>query len=159
MGFFDNMLGRREEKDPNEEIINSLASLDSELSGAFRTYLVNKSKLHVLSKEAVEQFQMVKGKDKNEQTRELEPYLRESLALMENQRRLLTGMRDCSKKRRFRMAKDLSVAVTSVTRTEDTLRRVVAANNDPTINRLQGMNDALTNHKSMELGVLWPVLR
>jgi hypothetical protein len=129
------------------------------MSTAFSAYLINKSRLGVLSKEAVENFLMVKSKDKNEQTRAMEHYFRESLALMENQRRLLTGMSEVAKKRRFRMAKELAGCVASVKRTEDTLRRVVAANNDPAINRLQGMNDSLSHHRSMELTVLWPVLK
>ena len=159
MGVIDALFGRSEQQNPHEQIISSLAQLDPALSGAFRAYITNRARLSVLTREAVEGYQMVKSKTKNEQTRVTEPFLREALQLIENQRRLITQMHEVSKKRRFKMMKDLEQALNSVKKTEETLRRVAAAVNDPSINRLQGMNDALTMHKSMESAVLWPTLR
>ena len=159
MGFFDTMFGRQEQGNPNEILAASLTSLDVQLGSAFSAYVTNKSRLSVLGREAVEQFQMVKSKDRNEQTRAMESYFREALALMENQRRLVTTMNEVSKKRRFKMATELATVLAQIKRSEETLRRVVQANNDPAINRLQGMGDALSHHKSMEQSVLWPALK
>ena len=159
MSFIDRLPGKEVQLSPNEELLGGLSALDPALSSSFRTYLQNKSRLGVLSREAVEQYQMVKSKDKNEQTRAMEQFFREAHTLIEQQRRLLVTMQDVSKKRRFKMAKDLADVVSNVKKTEDTLRRIVGANNDHAINRLQGMNDTLAMHRSMESSVLLPALR
>ena len=159
MGFLDNLLGKAPSQTPSEELTASLASLDPALGRAWSAYLLNKARMGVLSREASEHYQMVKSHDRNNQTRAIEPYFREALALLENQRRLLVEMADLSKKRKFRMAKELGSCVQQIKHTEDTLRRIASATNDPAINRLQGMNDTLVHHRSMELSVLLPCLR
>lgn len=159
MGMFDNLLGRTPVQTPDEALVSGLRELDPRMGRCLESYLLNKTRLTVLSREAGEQYQMVKARTRNEQTREMEPFFREALSLLEQQRKLVAEMTEVAKKRKFRMARGLADCGAVVRGTEETLRRIMAANNDHAINRLQGMNDALAHHKSMEGAQLLPLLK
>jgi hypothetical protein len=159
MGFFDNIFGPKEVRNPNQQLEDGLRHLDNALGSAFSAYCTNRTRLIILSREASESYQMVKSKGHNEQTRAMEPLFREALQLIESQRKLVASMAEVSKKRRFRMQNELARSLLSIKKTEEVMRRIASANNDPSINRIQGMNDALSHHKAMEATILWPALK
>jgi hypothetical protein len=158
MGILD-IFGKRDERNPNELLADNLTELDPILGSSFSSYLLNRSRLTMLQREASEQYQLVKSRGKTEQARAMDVYFRESFQLVEQQTRLLAKMHACAKNRRFRMAGQLGEAHRNLAHTEETLRRIVNATNDPAINRLQGMQDALAMHRGMEVSVLWPTLQ
>jgi hypothetical protein len=57
------------------------------------------------------------------------------------------------------MAKSLAEADKNMMKTVGTLQRITQAVNDPAINRLQGLQEALSNHRQMEVSVLLPSLK
>jgi len=159
MGLLDSIVGRREERSPNESLVDSLSDLDPQLGNAFSSYLLNRSRLSVLSREASEQFQYSKSSTRTEQGRAMDPFFREMHKLVGDQAKLITTMEGIAKKRKFRMARALGEGRQSVNKTLDTLARIAAASNDPSINRLQGLQDAMHMYRSVEQSVLWPALQ
>jgi hypothetical protein len=89
----------------------------------------------------------------------MEPFFRDTLQLVESQRKIIEGMHAIAVKRKFRMAKDLKTAIAHTKRCENVLRRILAASSDPAINRLQGVQVALSHYRTMERSVLLPALQ
>lgn len=159
MGWMDSLTGRREERSPNEALVDSLSDLDPQLGNSFSNYLLNRSRLAVLSREVSEQFQFVKSSTRTEQGRAMDPFFREMQKLIGDQAKIISTMEAIAKKRKFRMARALGEGKQSVNKTLDTLSRIAAASNDPAINRVQGLQDAMHMYRSVEQSVIWPALQ
>jgi len=138
---------------------SSLSELDHSLGSSYSAYMLNKARVSVLAREASEQFQLVKAKNRVEQARAMDPYFREMLALFERQQKIVSRMCSVCKEHRFKMAKSLAEADKNMMKTVGTLQRITQAVNDPAINRLQGLQEALSNHRQMEVSVLLPSLK
>jgi hypothetical protein len=157
MGILD--IFKRERRNETRLVVESLADLDPSLGSAWAVYLQNINRLTILSRESSQHYQLIKSLGKTDQNRAMEPFFRDTLTLVESQRKLIEGMAATAVQRKFRMAKDLKSAITQTRHAEDVLRRICSASGDPAINRLQGVQVALSHYRTMEQSVLMPALQ